>query len=137
MANHKIKIAYQGNLRNKATHYSGNEIISDAPVDNHGKGEAFSPTDLLSASTALCMITVMGIEANKLNIPFEGITAEVEKIMSIGPRKVGRIIVDIYMPKALEKSEHRAHLEKVGLNCPVVLSLHPDVRKDVTFHYTA
>ncbi len=137
MANHKMKIAYAGNLRNEATHYSGNTIITDAPVDNHGKGEAFSPTDLLAVSAALCMITVMGIEANKLNIPYEGITAEVEKIMNIAPRKVSRIVVDIYMPSTLENSEHRAHLENIGLNCPVLLSLHPELKKDVTFHYTA
>lgn len=137
MANHKMKVAYQGNLRNQATHFSGNTIISDAPIDNHGKGEAFSPTDLLSVSAALCMITIMGIEANKLQIPFEGVTAEVEKIMTIAPRKVGRIVIDIQMPAYLENHEHRATLENAGLNCPVFLSLHPDVKKEVTFHYTA
>ena len=93
------KVFYQGNLRTKCVHLkSGNEIITDAPVDNFGKGEAFSPTDTLATALASCMITVMAIKADQLNIDFKNINAEVEKIMSSNPRRISEIRVNINLP---------------------------------------
>lgn len=133
----RMHIEYTGDLRNKSTHYSGAELITDAPTDNHGKGESFSPTDLLCAALGTCMITVMGIRAHKLNVPYEGITADVVKYMSLDqPRRVIKVKITIRMPKHLETSEYRNEIEQVGLECPVALSLHPDIQQDVEFIYS-
>lgn len=131
-----MHIDYTGELRNKATHYSGAELITDAPTDNHGKGESFSPTDLLCTSLGTCMITIMGIRAAKLNVPYNGVRADVLKYMSLDqPRRVIKIKVTIEMPKNLEHSEHRNEIEKAGLECPVALSLHPNIVQEVEFKY--
>lgn len=130
-----MHIEYLGSLRNEATHYSGNKIITDAPVDNHGKGEAFSPTDLLCTSLATCMITIMGIEARKLGVDFEGIKADVKKHMAANPRRVKKVEITLYMPASLEQSPEREAIEKAGLHCPVALSLHPDLEQVITFQY--
>ena len=91
LKNMTSKVIYQGGLRTQATHLrSGNTIITDAPVDNKGKGEAFSPTDLVATALASCMLTIMGIKADDMNVNIEGTTAEVEKIMGAEPRKIGR-----------------------------------------------
>ncbi len=93
------KVFYQGNLRTKCVHLkSGNEIITDAPIDNFGKGEGFSPTDTVATALASCMITVMGIKANQLKIDFKNISADVEKIMSSNPRRISEIRVNINLP---------------------------------------
>lgn len=132
----KMTIEYVGQLRNKATHYSGVEIITDAPVDNHGKGESFSPTDLLCTSLGTCMITIMGIRAAKLNVPYEGIRAEILKYMSLDlPRRVIKIKLKIEMPANIKDAPERAEIEKAGLECPVALSLNPNVEQDVEFIY--
>lgn len=132
-----MHITYLGQLRNEATHYSGAKIITDAPVDNHGKGESFSPTDLLCTSLATCIITIMGIKAQKLEIPYEGITADVYKYMNMddGPRRVVKVKVKINMPKALEYHSERSEIENAGLNCPVALSIHPSIEKEIVFNY--
>lgn len=130
-----MTLSYVGDLRCEATHYSGAKIVTDAPIDNHGKGESFSPTDLMCTSLATCMITIMGIEAQKLNVPFEGITADIKKIMVIQPRKIGRVELRIQMPENLKSHPHRILIEQAGLQCPVALSIHPDVVVDVDFIY--
>jgi uncharacterized OsmC-like protein len=132
----KMHIDYLGQLRNKATHYSGAELVTDAPVDNHGKGESFSPTDLLCASLGTCMITIMGIRAAKLQVPFEGVQAEVLKYMSLDlPRRVIKVKVKIEMPLSLKNATERAEIEQAGLECPVALSLHPNIEQAIEFIY--
>lgn len=132
----KMHIEYQGQLRSKATHYSGAELITDAPTDNHGKGESFSPTDLLCTALGTCMITVMGITAARLNVSYEGSTAEVLKYMSLDkPRRVIKVKVKISMPVNLKNSPERAEIEKSGLECPVALSIHPNIEQDIEFIY--
>lgn len=131
-----MHIDYQGQLRNKATHYSGAELVTDAPVDNHGKGESFSPTDLLCTSLATCMITIMGIRAAKLNVSYEGVKADVLKYMSLDlPRRVIKIKVKIEMPANLKNSAERVEIEQAGLECPVALSIHPNIEQEIEFIY--
>jgi putative redox protein len=128
----KSKISYLGDLRCEATHLaSGNLIVSDAPTDNHGKGEAFSPTDLASTSLALCMITVMGIKCNSLGIDLK-CEAEVQKLMRSEPRRIGEIKVKLFFNGSVPK-EHEAILRETALNCPVALSLHPKIKQEVEF----
>lgn len=128
-------IRYVGQLRTNATHIQSNTtIITDAPTDNHGKGEAFSPTDLLATSLATCMLTTMGIAAKKENIPFESADAEMQKIMANNPRRVAEVVIAVKMPASLTPQQ-RSYLEEIGLNCPVARSLHPDVKQTITFEY--
>lgn len=132
----KMHIDYLGQLRNKASHYSGAELITDAPTDNHGKGESFSPTDLLCTSLGTCMITIMGIRAAKLNVDYNGVKAEVLKYMSLDlPRRVIKIKVKIKMPANIKSAPERAEIEQAGLECPVALSIHPDIEQEVDFIY--
>lgn len=129
-------IKYLGNLRTEATHLrSGNKIITDAPVDNHGKGEAFSPTDLASTALASCMITVMGIAANTHEIDMEGTHAEVLKVMADNPRRIARIEIDLFMPKRIY-NQTKTILEKTARTCPVGKSLHPDCEEILRFHWS-
>lgn len=132
----KMQIEYVGQLRNKVSHYSGAELITDAPVDNHGKGESFSPTDLLCTALGTCMITIMGIRAAKLGLPYEGVKAEVLKYMSNDlPRRVIKIKLNILMPTNLKEAPERIEIEKAGLECPVALSLHTNIEQDIVFIY--
>jgi len=130
-------VEYPGELRSRAVHLrSGNAIITDAPVDNQGKGEAFSPTDLMSTSLASCMLTIMGIKARDMGLNMDGAAAEVQKFMESGPRRVGKITVHIKMPSSLNCTERdKKILQKAALSCPVYLSLHPDTEKDVEFSW--
>jgi putative redox protein len=131
-----IKIHYPGNLRTQATHVaSGVEIITDAPLDNHGKGESFSPTDLLCSSLGSCMLTLMGIAANTHSIDLVGTDVSVTKIMASNPRKVGEIKLTIYFPKNNYSDKEKKILELAALTCPVYLSLHDSVIKTVEFIY--
>lgn len=132
----KMHIDYQGQLRNKAIHYSGAELITDAPTDNHGKGESFSPTDLLCTALGTCIITIMGIRAAKLNVPYEGVKADVLKYMSLDlPRRVIKVKIKIEMPLNLKDAPERAEIEQAGLECPVAKSIHPDIEQDIEFIY--
>jgi putative redox protein len=132
----KMHIEYMGQLRIKATHYSGAELMTDAPVDNQGKGESFSPTDLLCTALGTCMVTIMGIRAAKLNVPYEGLKAEVLKYMSLDlPRRVIKVKVKIDMPANIKNAPERAEIEQAGLECPVALSLHPNIEQDIEFIY--
>ncbi|MCR5861827.1 OsmC family protein [Flavobacterium sp. J372] len=129
------KVTYLGELRTSSIHIASNaEIISDAPLDNHGKGEAFSPTDTVANALASCMFTVMGIKARDMGVDFSGSTAEVTKIMQAEPRRIAKIIIVMNM-KADADEKTRTILERTAMTCPVFLSLNPDIEKDVTFNW--
>ena len=131
----KANIIYKNNLRTEAEHIdSAQKIITDAPIDNNGKGEAFSPTDLVATALGSCMITIMAIVAEKHGIDISGTNASVKKEMSSNPRRISEIIVDINMGKNIDKKD-RKRLEKAALACPVHKSLHPDMAKKIQFHY--
>lgn len=128
-----IQTTYLGGLRTEATHVqSGTKIITDAPVDNHGKGEAFSPTDLLAEALAGCILTTMAIAGNTHGINIDGTDAEVTKIMAANPRRVAEVVVDLKFPKDYTDKE-KSILEHAALTCPVAVSLHPDVKKTISF----
>ena len=121
------KVTYLGNLRTSSIHIqSGTEIISDAPLDNNGKGEAFSPTDTVANGLATCMMTIMGIKARDLQIDLEGTTAEVVKIMNAEPRRIGAIEI-VFQMQGTSDQKSKTILERAAMTCPVFLSLHPDV----------
>lgn len=132
------KVIYLGELRTKATHLlSQNSIITDAPLDNHGKGEAFSPTDLTATSLASCMMTLMGIYANNHNISIKNMEAEVTKVMSIeGPRRIVEIGVNINVQLGGEYSDNQLKaIENAGRTCPVSKSLHPEIKQNLNFKF--
>lgn len=125
-----------GQLRTEATHVqSGNKLLTDAPLDNKGRGENFSPTDLLAASLGSCMITLMGIAANTHMIAFSGASMKITKIMEKNPRRVGEVIIDLNMGKNHLTEKEQKILELAALTCPVALSLHPDLKQTVNFNY--
>lgn len=129
------KVIYKGELRTESTHLqSGSVIVTDAPKDNHGKGEAFSPTDMVANSLATCMFSIMGIKANAMNVDIEGSTANVTKIMQAEPRKISEIIVVLDM-FGVDDEKSRTILERAAMTCPVFLSLHPDIKKNITFNW--
>ena len=128
------KIHYLGDLRTKATHISsGIEIITDAPVDNQGKGEAFSPTDLAATSLASCMLTIMGIGAKSHGFSIDGAKAEVTKVMGTDPRRIIEIIIDITFPKNNYSDKQKEFFRRTADTCPVAKSLHPDLKQTVKF----
>jgi putative redox protein len=129
-----IQVEYQGDLHCKAVHGpSRAEINTDAPIDNQGRGESFSPTDLVATALGSCMLTVMGIQARTLNIDIAGATATVEKEMSgTAPRRIQSLTVKIHVPHALS-SEDRLKLERAAHTCPVHKSLHPDIQVPIEF----
>ena len=127
------KVIYKGSLRTEATHLrSGNRIITDAPIDNKGKGETFSPTDLVATALASCMLTIMGIKADEMNINIEGASAEIEKIMGSGPRRIAQLIIVINIPISTDQKTKNI-LEKAALACPVDKSLSDSMIRDVKF----
>lgn len=132
-----IKTEYLGDLRTRATHVrSGNTMITDAPVDNRGKGEAFSPSDLLVTALASCMLTIMGIAAKDHDINVNGVKAETIKIMGSDPRRVSRVKIKIDFPAGQSYTEsERLILEKAVRTCPVMESLHPDMEKELKFNW--
>jgi uncharacterized OsmC-like protein len=129
------KVTYLGDLRTLSIHLqSGNEIISDAPLDNNGKGEAFSPTDTVANALASCMMTVMGIKARDMDIDLKGSTAEVTKIMNAEPRRIGAIEVVFDMVGTADQKS-KTILERVAMTCPVFLSLNTEIEKRITFNW--
>jgi uncharacterized OsmC-like protein len=129
------KVTYLGELRTSSIHLqSGSEIISDAPVDNNGKGEAFSPTDFVANALASCMFTVMGIKGNTMDVDFSGSTAEVTKVMGIEPRRITEIHVTFNMNLSVDEKT-KTILEKTAMTCPVHFSLHPDIKKEIVFNW--
>ena len=128
-------VTYLGDLRTTSTHIqSGSEILSDAPVDNNGKGEAFSPTDSVANALATCMMTIMGIKARDMNIDFKGSTAAVTKIMNAEPRKIGAIEIVFEMQGVTEQKD-KTILERAAITCPVFLSLNTDIEKRISFNW--
>jgi uncharacterized OsmC-like protein len=129
------KVTYLGDLRTSSEHLqSGSIIISDAPLDNNGKGEAFSPTDTVANGLASCMFTVMGIKARDLGVDFSSSTAEVTKIMAADPRRISEIHV-VFTMTITPDEKIKTILERTALTCPVLYSLHPDIIKNVTFNW--
>ncbi len=128
-------VRYLGELRTSSMHMqSGTEILTDAPTDNHGKGETFSPTDLVANSLATCMITVMGIKARDMDLELKGTTAEVTKVMAADPRRIAEIHIKFQMNLAEDK-KIKAILENTAMTCPVYFSLHPEIKKVITFNW--
>ena len=129
-------VLYHGNLRTICTHLdSGSQIITDAPKDNQGNGEAFSPTDLMATSLASCMLNVMGIKAKEMNIDLKSTKAEVTKVMIVAPRRIGAIHVTIHFPQTegMADEKNRELLRRTAMTCPVYHSLHPEIEKIVEF----
>ena len=129
------KVTYQGDLRTTAIHLqSSNEIITDAPVDNQGKGEAFSPTDLLATGLASCMLTIIGIKARDMDIDIAGTTADVTKVMAADPRRVSEVHVAITFNQELDDKTQKIFYN-TALTCPVAKSIHPDIIQKVTINH--
>ena len=129
------KITYQGELRTTCIHLqSGTEILTDAPTDNHGKGEAFSPTDLVATALGSCMVSIMAIKTRDLDLELKDSTLEVTKIMQAEPRKIAKIVVVLNMSIATS-DKNKTILKRAAMTCPVLLSLHPDIEKEVTFNW--
>ncbi len=129
------KVTYLGNLRTSSKHLnSGSEIISDAPLDNQGRGEAFSPTDTVANGLATCMFTVMGIKARDMEIDFSNSEAEVTKIMAAEPRRISEIHIVFNMNIAVD-DKTKTILERTAMTCPVHYSLHPDIKREITFNW--
>ncbi len=132
----QINIAYQGQLRCHATHApSGTTLVTDAPVDNHGKGESFSPTDLVATALGACMLTIMGIVAQRHSLDLSGTTVTVQKEMTLAPpRRISKLTVRIAVPLNLSPDD-RTRLENAAHTCPVHRSLHPDIQTPIEFVY--
>lgn len=127
------EVIYLGDLRTKSTHIaSQSEILSDAPIDNNGKGEAFSPTDYVANALASCMLTIMGIKAREMNVDMSQSRAEVTKIMQSDPRRIGEIEVKIFMSLQAD-IKTKTILENAAKACPVAKSLHPDIVQKIEF----
>jgi putative redox protein len=129
-------VEYNGGLRTTCTHLkSGSNFETDAPTDNNGKGERFSPTDLMATSLATCMITVMGIKARTMGFDLDGTKIEVLKIMKAEPRRVGGIELTFHLPAQLEKIDEKTKtiLKNTGITCPVQLSIHPDIEVKINW----
>ena len=127
-------VVYEGDLRTTCTHLrSGNAFETDAPVDNNGKGERFSPTDLMATSLATCMVTVMGIKARTMGFDLNGVKVAVEKIMKAEPRRVGGINLFFHIPDELKSLDQKAIqiMKHTGNTCPVQHSIHPDIEVNV------
>ncbi len=131
-----LTAVYEGNLRTYLQHSrSGQAFITDAPPDNQGKGEAFSPTDLVCAALASCMLTTMGIVASRDNINMQGMKAEVVKIMTSNPRKIAEIQIKLSHPSLHATAEQKQKLKNTALTCPVALSLSETVKQTVDFDF--
>ncbi|PCI94775.1 MAG: osmotically inducible protein OsmC [Flavobacteriales bacterium] len=130
------KIIYKGNLRTEAVHLKSNAIIiTDAPTDNKGKGEAFSPTDMVATALGSCMLTIIGIKSEEHNIDIENIKMNITKVMSAAPRKISEIIVEFdFLGKSYTNKE-KIIIEKSAKSCPVALSLDPELKQTVLFNF--
>ena len=129
-------IKYLGDLRTEAVHLqSGNKIITDAPVDNQGKGEAFSPTDMVATALGSCMMTIMGISANTHHFDLVGAEIKVTKIMQSDPRRIGEIRVELFFPPNNYSEKEKKLIKLAADTCPVAKSLHPDLKQTIIFNY--
>lgn len=128
-------IEYVGDLRTICIHLqSGTQILTDAPTDNHGKGEAFSPTDLVATALGSCMVSIMAIKSKDLEVDLKDSTVSITKIMQAEPRKIAKIVVELNMSIGAS-DKNKTILERSAMTCPVLLSLHPDIEKEVTFNW--
>lgn len=131
-----IKSIYQGNLRTEMTHLqSGSKVVTDAPVDNNGKGEAFSPTDLVAAALGSCMVTIMGIVAEREQVSLEGLRWEITKIMNPQPRKISEIVVEFHWDNPVQDQVMIQKLKNAARTCPVALSLDPALKQTIIFNF--
>lgn len=130
-------VVYEGNLRTVCTHLkSGTVIETDAPLDNQGKAERFSPSDLVATALGSCMLTIMGIKARDMNIDLANVKIEVEKIMASDPRRIGGINLTFHFPSSLELTDKdRTILERAAHTCPVIYSIHPDIKVNAVFNW--
>ena len=131
-----IKSSYLGNLRTEMEHLqSTTKVLTDAPVDNNGKGEAFSPTDLVAAALGSCMVTIMGIVAERESVPLDSLSWEVTKEMSANPRKIAEIIVDFSWESPVQDEKILQKLKNAAKTCPVALSLDPTIKQTINFNF--
>ena len=131
-----IKTIYTGDLQTIATHVrSGRTLVTDAPVDNQGKGENFSPTDLLAASLGSCTMTIIGIAARNHNFSVDGTRMEITKIMAENPRRVAEVVIDYFFPPNSFSDREKAIIENAARTCPVARSLHTDLKQTLRFNY--
>lgn len=131
----KMSLDFKNPLKTTITHEPSNTSIqTSAPKDNNGDGSTFSPTDLFASSALSCLMTIMGIAANKRDINLEGMSGTVEKHMLSGPRRIGKLVIDVRLPIQLNQDD-KEFIENAGLNCPVFKSVHPDLEKIIHFHY--
>ena len=130
-------IIYNGQLRTTATHLQSNTSIeTDAPIDNQGKGERFSPTDLLATSLGSCMLTIMGIKARDMDVDLSGVKLDIQKHMKSDPRHVGGVDVTFHFPEGLNLDDkQKTILQNAALTCPVAKSIHPDIEQNVVFNW--
>lgn len=129
------KVTYNGELRTECVHLkSNNSFVTDAPIDNNGLGQAFSPTDTVATGLASCMLTMMGIKANGLEVDLKGSTGTVTKHMAASPRRISGIDIEFHLPKNVSDT-HRKILQRTADTCPVHHSLHPDIEKVITYHW--
>lgn len=130
-------VVYEGNLRTVCTHLrSGNMVETDAPVDNNGKGERFSPSDLVATALGSCMLTIMGMRAREMDVDLTGVKIEVEKIMKADPRRISGINLTFHFPESLQLDEkQRTILERAAHTCPVIYSINPDIAVNVNFQW--
>jgi len=131
------QIIYKGNLRTEATHLQSNTVIeTDAPVDNQGNGERFSPTDIVSTALGSCMLTIMGIKARDMQVNLDGTQIGITKIMASDPRRISGVkLVFDFTDNTVVDEKQKAILERAALTCPVAKSIHPDIAVDVTFNW--
>lgn len=131
-----IKSSYLGNLRTQSEHLqSGTLILTDAPIDNNGKGESFSPTDLVASALGSCMATMMGIVSDRQGVSLDGLTWQVTKIMQAAPRKIQEIVVDFEWDNPIDDSALIQKLKNAALTCPVALSLDSTIKQTITFNF--
>ena len=131
-----VKSKYTGNLSTEAVHVkSGNSIVTDAPIDNNGKGEAFSPTDLVAAALGSCMMTVMAIAGEKKGLNMQGMHVESTKVMGVNPRRISEIKVDFFWENCSLNHADRDWIKEIGLTCPVAQSLSKDLQQSIKFHF--
>ena len=130
------KITYEGNLRTRMTHlYSGTEILTDAPLDNQGLAQAFSPTDIVATALGSCMLTIMGIKARNMNLNLTGTEVAVIKLMANDPRRISEIQLMLRFPKNNFTEKDKTILENAARHCPVAKSLHPEIVQTITFEW--
>ena len=131
-----VETLYTGQIRTESTHVrSGTKLITDAPVDNHGRGEFFSPTDLVATALGTCMITIIGIAATSQGFDIDGTRISITKIMADNPRRIAEIVVELTFPHDHYTEQQKRLIEFTTRNCPVSLSLHPDLKQTVSIKY--